>query len=238
MDRVAVVIPHPYFPFNADQMISYRHLQKHLRNYDWYFVCPKSLSVDLRDMEIVRVPDDNMSSRLEYSRMMISPEFYLRFRKYEYILIYQLDCLVFSDELIQWCDRGWDYIGAPWLKNYGNNAKSGFQAVGNGGFSLRNVESHIKVLMQGEKSIETIHKFRTSLGAGHENEDGFWSYYAKKVIPEFKVPEPQAAIPFSFECDPRQLFRMHGNQLPFGCHAWERWDRPFWESHIAADCRE
>jgi hypothetical protein len=25
---------------------------------------------------------------------------------------------------------------------------------------------------------------------------------------------------------------MNGGNMPFGCHAWERYDRRFWEPHL------
>jgi small ligand-binding sensory domain FIST len=28
-----------------------------------------------------------------------------------------MDCLVFSDQLLAWCNRGYDYVGAPWFKS-------------------------------------------------------------------------------------------------------------------------
>ena len=42
---------------------------------------------------------------------MVSPLFYLNFKKYRYLLIYQLDALVFRDELLEWCSKEIDYIG-------------------------------------------------------------------------------------------------------------------------------
>jgi len=37
---------------------------------------------------------------------------------------------------------------------------------------------------------------------------------------------------FSFEVNPRRLFRECGNVLPFGCHKWMLYDLQFWKSHI------
>ena len=39
-------------------------------------------------------------------------KFYRAFADYEYILIYQLDCLVFASSLEEWCGKGWDYVGS------------------------------------------------------------------------------------------------------------------------------
>lgn len=44
---------------------------------------------------------------------MLSAEFYDRFAAYEYVLIYQLDAFVFADRLAEFCQMGYDYIGAP-----------------------------------------------------------------------------------------------------------------------------
>lgn len=44
---------------------------------------------------------------------MLEADFYRRFGKYKYMLIYQLDAFVFSDKLLDFCEMGYDYIGAP-----------------------------------------------------------------------------------------------------------------------------
>ena len=45
---------------------------------------------------------------------MLSPEFYRRFSDTDYILVCQLDAYIFRDELLSWCKKEYDYIGAPW----------------------------------------------------------------------------------------------------------------------------
>ncbi|GHV73371.1 hypothetical protein AGMMS49940_06730 [Spirochaetia bacterium] len=75
---------------------------------------------------------------------MLSKQYYERFAGYEYMLIYQLDAYVFSDQLVQWCDQRYDYIGAPWLDAQDTGENPAFQqpfSVGNGGFSLRRVQT-------------------------------------------------------------------------------------------------
>jgi hypothetical protein len=66
----------------------------------------------------------------------------------------------------------------------------------------------------------------------HRHEDHFWSYDARKVVKEFRIPEPGEALEFSFELAPRYCFMMNGERLPFGCHAWFRYDREFWEPFL------
>jgi hypothetical protein len=82
-----------------------------------------------------------------YDALLLSRFFYARFIEYEYMLIYHLDAYVFRDELDFWCGKGYDYIGAPWLRLNKEKTMPEFYdppAVGNGGFSLRNIKSSIK----------------------------------------------------------------------------------------------
>jgi hypothetical protein len=80
-----------------------------------------------------------------YNRMLKSREFYLRFEKDDYILVYQTDAFVFKDELIDWCEKGFDYIGAPWFTRYGSHEKgNALYKVGNGGVSLRRVRAFLE----------------------------------------------------------------------------------------------
>lgn len=64
---------------------------------------------------IVPFPDTYFKGIAGYNRLMMSPEFYETFAQWEYILIYQTDAWVFSDRLSEWCSKGYDYIGAPWI---------------------------------------------------------------------------------------------------------------------------
>ena len=48
--------------------------------------------------------------------MLLTADFYRRFTDYEYILIHQLDVFLFEDKLLEFCDMGYDYIGAPYPK--------------------------------------------------------------------------------------------------------------------------
>ncbi len=69
------------------------------------------------------------------------------FSKFKFILIYQLDAFVFRDELETWCSAGYSYIGAPWFYDYFPQSENAvLWAVGNGGFSLRNVGDAVKAL--------------------------------------------------------------------------------------------
>jgi len=134
--------------------------------------------------------------------------------------------------------QGYDYIGAPWRGiNYFNSLnvlkirpywyplnliryksyKNNF-GVGNGGFSLRNVRM----------SLFSLHLFKNIAEKWTLNEDIFWTIVSC-YLKYFKMPSPQTALEFSFELMPRECFRENNYQLPFGCHAWEKYDIDFWK---------
>ena len=190
---------------------------------------------------------------------MLSEDFYRTFTNYKFILIHQLDAYVFKDELIDWCNKDYDYIGAPWA--YKNKSGRIELRTGNGGFSLRKVSSH-KNIFQKWKIIDSrkgiindfwsqgklafITKMHTWIPrlAGlknnskyfikhfDKNEDYFWSQYAPQIDANFKVAPTNEAMKFCFELEPNYLYKLNQNKLPFGCHAWEKYEPSFWKSHI------
>lgn len=219
--RLAVVTPQHRFPLTNDEQISLRHLRKHLDAFDRFLICPESSHPEFTDFQLIRVPDDELASVWAYNRMPMSARFYEWFLDYEYLLIYQLDCLIFSSDILSWCDRQWDYIGAPWFPNYGSDPSRGFWVVGNGGFSLRKVSSHYAIT--ASHAADAFH---------YVPEDMFWSWEARRINPEFAIPTPDEAVAFSFECAPRACFEANQRRLPLGCHAWPRYDRAFWEPYL------
>lgn len=198
-----------------------------------------------------------------YNKLMLSAEFYEYFRNYDCILIHQLDAFVFKDELNYWAERKYDYIGAPWFQNYGEgNDNQSLWQTGNGGLSLRNPKTFLKILKKRGpvKGLNSIVKEYQHLNATqkllkspvvalkllgirnnisyyvekfHQNEDTFWSSFASKYC-NLSVPGPEEALKFSFECAPLRLYKMNSNNLPFGCHAWWRYDLDFWKPFIKA----
>jgi hypothetical protein len=81
-----------------------------------------------------------------YNKLLMSTIFYKSFKNTELILIYQLDAWVFADELDYWISKNYDYIGAPLFAGYGENEDYRFIDGQNGGVSLRNVSSALKIL--------------------------------------------------------------------------------------------
>ena len=69
----------------------------------------------------------------------------------------------------------------------------------------------------------------------NRNNDVFWSDQAILYDPGFRVAPLEAGLNFAFEVSPRTCFSMNGGTMPFGCHAWTRYDRAFWEPHLLAE---
>lgn len=270
---VAVVMPVARLPLSVDEEISLRHLRKYLGAFDRYVIGLRRLPKELSDFRLRRFPARYFSGRYEYNRLLLTERFYRAFAGYKYILIYQLDCLVFAGNLEEWCGKGWDYVGAPWLAD-NEDASKGLSAVGNGGLSLRSVQSTLAVLtstklvddpdilaqfpgwasplferLKGAPNLrKVLVKGKSFLHrSGYHNnsrwlaqrfadlrrhEDYFWAFQASKFVDEFRIPAPREALAFSFEMAPRYCFEQNGGRLPFGCHAWAKYDRQFWEPFL------
>ncbi len=67
---------------------------------------------------------------------------------------------------------------------------------------------------------------------GRSEADIFWSDEAIHYYPEFKIADVATGLRFAFEVSPRLCFERNHHQLPFGCHAWARYDRAFWEPYL------
>jgi Protein of unknown function (DUF5672) len=85
--------------------------------------------------------------------------------------------------------------------------------------------------LQG-RSTERLSKRLQNLEVIVRHNDSFWSYDAVKYVPSFRIPDWKTALRFAFEEDPRHCFELNERKLPFGCHAWHKWDRSFWEPYL------
>ena len=125
-----------------------------------------------------------------YSDLLRNHVFYLSFKEYKYILIYQLDAWVFKDELLKWCNKGYDYIGAPWFEHYGCHKEGDkLWKVGNGGLSLRRTKRFIQLTNPKRRLKNTIEVFKSEYNniksipkcilrsLGHRNTIGYFRYY-------------------------------------------------------------
>jgi hypothetical protein len=214
-----VIVPTYKKEISELEKISLRQMKSVLGCYDIYFVCPMSLdSQYLFEFKIERFDDKYFSDIEGYNHLMLSEIFYLKFIQYEYMLIYQLDAFVFEDRLLEFCNYGFDYIGAPWITGYGIREENDYKYVhvGNGGFSLRKVGSCLSFVKKYDEEIKE-YKF---------NEDLF---FATRSGLDFKIAPVEVALQFAFETEVRECYKLNNNHLPFGCHAWAKHDWKFWK---------
>src|SRR6266487_2982895 len=118
--EVAVVIPVYRPQMTAYEEISLNQCLKILGRYPLIFISPDDLDMSsyltrAPHAEVRTFASSHFQNLDAYDRLLLSKPFYDRFRDYRYILIYQLDAFVFSDQLEDWCARGFDYVGAPWI---------------------------------------------------------------------------------------------------------------------------
>lgn len=226
MKKVAVVIPYYHSQLNELEQISFQQCVKVLYRYPIVLVVPDTMKESEypvgNQFIVVKVPFQWMESIATYNRMMLDIDFYERFSEYEYILIYQLDAFVFRDELLKFCAMGYDYIGAPWPRGviYVKDMQQCVWYVGNGGLSLRNVEASILMLKKHPADSWEV------------QEDIYWAVCDSD---EFHVASMEIAVQFSIEALVRKMVERNNNQLPFGCHAWEKFDFSFWMPFFEAE---
>ena len=234
---------------------------KSFESFDYIQECKKANTVPV----ITKFHDRYFSSIEGYNKLMLSPKFYRKFEAYNFMLVYQLDAFVFRNDLDEWCNRNYDFIGAPWFEGWDvPNYSRTIIGVGNGGFSLRNIKSSVVGLKKMNttrkiwkwyqtsnlKSQIDLFKIFTAIkfffpvryhaqtfaflfdDKNRFNEDVIFGQYLSYFHLGYKVAPIEEAMLFSFENNPSYLYELTNQRLPFGCHAWEKYDPIFWEKFI------
>lgn len=88
----------------------------------------------------------------------------------------------------------------------------------------------IKPVYRINNNIET-YGFLFSADTRH-NEDLFFGMYFPSIFNNYKLAPVKEAIKFGFEVNAPILFEMNNYKLPFGCHAWKKYDWDFWKKYI------
>lgn len=258
----AVIIPFYKTQLSFYEKIALSQCLKVLGNHPIIAIKPHALDLSGIDgfskFSMIKSFNDHFFADIDgYNSLMLSPEFYESFLDFEFILIYQLDAFVFRDDLNYWSAKGYDYIGAPWIREiddpdlfktiktrfqiffhkrynvYKNGLPSAKQfenQVGNGGFSFRRVKKFVEL---SQKFKDKIAEYQ--LRKEHQfHEDAFWSIEVNRKENLLNIPTYKEALHFAFENSPERAYRLVGNKLPFGCHAWDE-NPGFWQPFMSAE---
>ena len=274
MKKVCVAIPVYKKQPSQDEIASITQCFKVLKNYPIFLITFKQLDTSIYSNLAQKYGIDLQKKLFNssffcnidgYNKLTKSLNFYKAFSDFEFFLIYQPDAWVFSDQLLFWCEKNYDYIGAPWISGGGEIDFSPydgykFEKSGNGGFSLRKTEYFIKLLsakgaiftkngvaqkIQNIKNGENLNNSTKikkllkifALKCGFANrikiiakskrsEDRFFiANFATGISNyEMNTPEAEIAMQFAFEQWPEYLYKQNGEKLPFGCHAYKKYN--------------
>lgn len=244
MKDCAIIIPVYKEGLTKFERISLKQVLKIIDDYDFIIVTHKGLCLDIyrnlfskyeRKMSIEIYDKSFFESIQGYNNLMMSASFYERFNSaYKYLLIYQLDCYIFRNDLNTFISKNYDFLGAPMPKEFFTNIRDLFKQsfckdlqpklLMNGGFSLRKTCSFLSMC---QKNNLALYK--------GWNEDIIFSLLCSNI------PTRNESLEFSFECFPRKCLIENGNHLPMGCHAWYKngggntglYDDLFWLKKIA-----
>lgn len=210
---IVVVIPIYREVEDFYEMASIMRTLHMFRNTEKYTIClihPNRLTRYVEDyfpgINVEIFCDKLFASIRSYNVLMLSKDFYLRFFKFDYVLICQSDVFI-SDAARLEEYLGYDYVGAPC--SFGTSDLS----VGNGGFSLRKTDSFFNALVDGnfffpteflatgsvvkrllKYAIRYLNFEKFFILKGFINEDYIFSEF---LDPPFSVPSVTEAFGFS-----------------------------------------
>jgi hypothetical protein len=252
----AIVVP-VYRDLNHLEEYALNRLKKLLSGkYDIFLVMPHEIKYHFfcYKLKIKLFSSSHFQNISSYNKLLKSKRFYLRFINYKFILIYQLDALIFDDNLGYWLNLNYSYLGAPIFKEGIFSTQITEIRGMNGGFSLRKVNDALRVLF----SLKRVYKTEEIMMKRHNylkrnslryilryllytitnrfilikyfhkgQEDLFWSKFVVDRFKFYRIADLKTAMKFSFELNSRELFQMNQNKLPFGCHGWNRTDEMY-----------
>ncbi|WP_333661234.1 DUF5672 family protein [Chishuiella changwenlii] len=260
LNKVIIVIPIYQDFLDEFEKKSLESIICHFNEFEIVFVAPNGMTTksyenyfsQLNNWRLKYFSSDCFISIEAYNKLLLDTLFYKCFAEYEYMLICQLDVYVFKNDLLAWCQKGYDYVGAPWIGSSRNFINLTFEKfnrsirklkgkriknteilfkVGNGGFSLRKIEKFIHITREQNREIELF--LKTKPETEYHVEDVFWSLYVPKKYKDFKIPGWKEALNFCIDRKPKKALNLNNNQLPMACH---RFNQPnparFWKKYI------
>jgi hypothetical protein len=239
LPAAAIVLPIYRSRPDADALMAVDRAVAVLRHGNWHFMAPQSLDTSFYDhrygKRIVRFADAHFNSPQDYSRLLLTDEFYAAFSQYEYILITHDDAYVLRDDLPKWLLRRLDYIGAPWWPDgheieLNMSSRHGIRGlalksyVGNGGFSLRRVAACRQLLAEFPEEAACFSQNKWG-------EDLFFAWFGQ-LSQRFVLPSLRVAAAFAWEVSLPQMYALCQGQLPMAIHAFHGYDPEFFVRFI------
>jgi len=177
----------------------------------------------------------------EFGELMTSAKFYARFRAYEFILICHTDAFVFRDELEKWCQTDYDYIGSVIYNTFWEGESLPIRPIlgftrpeyyGNGGFTLKRVESFYRITSRFKLYLNFFHWTRKVRNRGFLD-DIFVAQLFPNLSPKFRVAPKAVAQQFgaAYEFWDEKALPFTNKDcrtLPFGTHGWIKYHPEFW----------
>lgn len=196
-------------------------------------VCPKDLDVSaylthLPNLQVIRLSNEHFISVQSYNALMLQPWFYEQFAKeYAWLLVHQLDAFLLKNQILEFCELGYDYFGAPWLTGFPQyrfllnrwpiKINSKRFRVGNGGLSLRHLE----------KTVDLLYRKQSHILNTFFMEDAFFGYQGS-IDPSFHACPTNIAASFSLESHPDYWMKLT-KRLPMGFHGHGVWGQDFYK---------
>lgn len=231
----AVLIPIYKSQLDEDELFSVKTSLSNLHGHDVYWVAPNGIDLSFYRQNFGSIQPQYFDAEYfkniaGYNKLLTSTFFYETFIDYEFCLICQPDAIVLKPELQDWLEKPYDYIGAPWPNGYSLKIQTNkipipegitcTAFVGNGGLSLRRNKACIELLDEFDDVAEN---WRIN---GHA-EDLFFAFLAN-LSEKFSTPNLMTAAKFSHDIEPILLNKITRYRIPFGVHAWSKYDRSHW----------
>lgn len=243
--KFCVTIPIYKETLNIDEEISLKRLHKVLKDKsNVYAFCPIDINLDkyleiFPELQRMEFEPENFTSIYAYSQLCLKYEFYDAFSMYEYMYIYQLDCYLIEDNLEYWCDQEYDYVGAPILvahadwRNFRINPDNKViisPAVGNGGFSLRNIKT-FKYLTNPNEELRQKYELTDEKLKEVKYEDVYFCSFLNELY-EIEKPDYKIALKFGIDMNPDLAYNYFNFEgFPMCIHAFDK-NIPFWIDKI------
>ena len=153
-----------------------------------------------------------------------------------------LGMMVMAESFDMWiypkCKNGYAKFFKEWsdkditnlVKHHRNHPCIVMWSIGNGGFSLRKIDSAIQMLEYSRSWLQTD-PFKDVLV---DWEDLFWAYCGMKKNLSFKIPPKSIALKFSVQDNVSHAYEKMPAEMPFGCHGWYKDNFDFWKQRIQA----